>query len=331
MSRLLSLVAVFLLSSLGTVGAHEVRPALLELTEVAEMTFDVTWKQPLLDGKRLRLEPRLPDACEVTRPQRHSNTYSFLLIKWQVHCDAASLEGQPVSISGLDQTLTDVFLRVRRVDGSMVNLVLRPDAPTWTFSEKAQSGIAEYIVIGIEHILLGWDHLLFVFMLLILVRDPVTLLKTVTAFTIAHSITLGLSAVGGLSLPQGPVEALIALSIVVLAAEAAKPREGSSSLVATAPWVAAIAFGLLHGLGFAGALSEIGLPDGARLWALLLFNVGVEIGQIIFIAVCVAIWWALTMLLQQTWPERAKLAAIYAGGGIAAYWFLERTGGILFA
>ena len=311
--------------------AHEVRPALLELSETSEGVYDVTWKQPLLQGRRLRLEPILPAHCEESKPQRASNTNAFLLRKWQVTCDTSQMADFAITIQGLERTLTDVFLRVNRADGKTTTAVLRPASATWKFAEESQTGVSQYVIIGIEHILLGWDHLIFVFMLLLIVRDAMTLLKTVTAFTIAHSITLGLSAVGGLSLSQGPVEALIALSIVVLAVEAAKPKQLATNLIAQAPWFAAIAFGLLHGLGFAGALSEIGLPEGARLWALLLFNIGVEIGQLVFIAFCLAVWAGMNALLQRPLTERARLATVYIGGGIAAFWFIERAAGILFA
>ncbi len=328
--RSIGFVVAALLSVLcGSAAAHEVRPALLELSEVADGVFDVTWKQPLLQGKRLRLEPTLPEHCEVSQPPRTSHTSAFLLQRWQVTCNADQLAGSPITIQGLERTLTDVFLRLNLQDGTTVTALLRPDSATWFFSTDSQTGVGEYVVIGIEHILLGWDHLLFVFMLLIIVRDGLTLLKTVTAFTLAHSVTLGLSAVGGLSLPQSPVEALIALSIVVLAAEAARPDR--SSMIARAPWFAAIAFGLLHGLGFAGALSEIGLPEGARLWALLLFNVGVEIGQIVFLAGCLAVWWVMNAFLARGLTHQARAATIYVGGGIAAFWFIERASGILFA
>jgi HupE / UreJ protein len=183
-----------------------------------------------------------------------------------------------------------------------------------------------YVGLGIEHILLGIDHLLFVFGLLLLVRGPWMLIKTITAFTLAHSITLALATLGFVAVPSRPVDAAIALSIVFLGAEILRARQGRPGLAARRPWVVAFAFGLLHGLGFAGALTALGLAPGEIPLALLFFNVGVEIGQLLFVGACLALAWALRQL-QVSWPRWAVPLPAYAIGTIAAFWFIERMNG----
>jgi hypothetical protein len=185
-----------------------------------------------------------------------------------------------------------------------------------------------YLGLGIEHILLGIDHLLFVLGLLLIVRGAWMLIKTITAFTLAHSITLALATLGFVEVPSPPVDAAIALSIMFLAAEILRARQGRPGLAARAPWVVAFAFGLLHGLGFAGALSQLGLPPREIPLALLFFNVGVEIGQLMFVAAFLGLAWALRQL-RVRWPHPAALLPGYAIGTLAAFWFIERTSGFL--
>ena len=185
-----------------------------------------------------------------------------------------------------------------------------------------------YLGLGIEHILLGVDHLLFVLGLLLLVRGSWTLIKTITAFTLAHSITLALATLGVVEVPSPPVDAAIALSIVFLGAEILRARQGRPGLAARAPWVVAFAFGLLHGLGFAGALSQLGLPPGEVPQALLFFNVGVEIGQLMFVPTFLALVWALRAL-QVSWPRWSEPLPAYAIGTVAAFWFIERASAVV--
>jgi hypothetical protein len=184
-----------------------------------------------------------------------------------------------------------------------------------------------YTRLGIEHILLGIDHLLFVFGLLLLVRGPWMLVKTITAFTLAHSITLALATLGFVHVPARPVDAAIALSIAFLAAEILRARQGRPGLTARKPWLVAFVFGLLHGLGFAGALTQLGLPPGEIPLALLFFNVGVEIGQLMFVGLVLALGWALRQL-QVGWPSWAEPLPAYAIGTVAAFWLIERTSGL---
>jgi hydrogenase/urease accessory protein HupE len=222
--------------------------------------------------------------------------------------------------------LTDALVRISFLDGTTFVRRLTPQEPAVRIPER-QSGwsVAEvYFKLGVEHILLGIDHLLFVLALMLITRGTWLLIKTVTAFTVAHSITLAAATLGYVHVPSAPVEAAIALSIVFVAVEIVRASEGRISLTARLPWVVAFTFGLLHGLGFAGALSEIGLPEGHIPLALLFFNVGVEIGQLLFIGLIVAAT-ALIGRIRVAWPRWAGLAAPYAIGSIAMFWVFERV------
>ena len=179
-------------------------------------------------------------------------------------------------------------------------------------------------MLGIEHILLGIDHLLFVLGLLLIVRGFGLLLKTITAFTVAHSVTLAMATLGFVNVPQAPVEAVIALSILFLASELAKQQKGNPGMTSRYPWVVALSFGLLHGFGFAGALSEVGLPQTDIPLALLFFNVGVEVGQLMFVAIVLMIFWVIQKL-KFRWPAWTKQVPAYAIGSLAAFWFIQRT------
>ena len=325
-------------------AAHEVRPAYLELTEVSAGRFEVLWKQPVLADaepglvRRLPLAPAFPAHCREAGRALPELTASALLERWTIDCGAEGLGDAPIEIAGLPRTLTDVLLRVRFVDGESVDHLLRPEAPRVAVSPEASGGMAvpAYLRLGVEHLLFGFDHILFVVGLMFLVRRPLQLVQVVTAFTAAHSITLALSTLGVVTLSQRPVEAVIALSILYLAVELARdagrasgargataPGDGRSSL-ARSPWVIAFGFGLLHGFGFAGALADIGLPEQARAMALLLFNVGVEIGQLMIVGVLLALLYGLR-LRRVPLPAVAVQAPIVVMGTVSAYWFVERV------
>ena len=328
-------------------AAHEVRPAYLELTEVSAGRFDVLWKQPVLADaepglvRRLPLRPTFPAQCREAGRALPELTAAALLERWTIDCGAEGLGDAPIEITGLPRTLTDVLLRVRFVDGAAVDHLLRPEAPRVAVSPETGGGMAvpAYLRLGVEHLLFGFDHILFVVGLMFLVRRPLQLVQVVTAFTAAHSITLALSTLGVLTLSQRPVEAVIALSILYLAVELARgagravgadgavgtagPASGASSL-ARSPWVIAFGFGLLHGFGFAGALADIGLPEQARAMALLLFNVGVEIGQLMVVGVLLAVLYGLRAR-QVPLPAVLVQAPIVLMGTVSAYWFLERV------
>ena len=209
-------------------------------------------------------------------------------------------------------------------DGTVTTSLVRPSQP-WIDIQARQSSFEVarlFVVEGIEHILFGYDHLLFVAALMLIVRNWRVLVKTITAFTVAHSITLTFATLGWVALPSGPVEIMIAFSIVLVAAEIVRTERGQTSLATTWPWVVAFAFGLLHGFGFAGALQHLGLPQDDIPLALLCFNVGVEIGQLLFIAAILLAVAALRRIVDV--PRKAVVASAYAIGMVAAFWTLER-------
>ena len=266
--------------------AHEVRPAYLELRQTGSETYDALWKVPGQgENLRLGLYVEFPASCtNVTQPRATmvNNAYTE---RWIVKC-AGGLSGGTIHIAGLSATMTDVLVRLERIDGSTQVTRLTPSAPSFVV-EAAPSALEvahTYLVLGVEHILLGIDHLLFVLALFILVKGTGRLIATITAFTVAHSLTLAGATLGFVHVPGPPVEAAIALSIVFVAAEIVHSRQGRIGLTERFPWIVAFTFGLLHGFGFASALSEVGLPQSAIPVALLFFNVGVEIGQLFFIA-----------------------------------------------
>jgi HupE / UreJ protein len=306
----------------GAAGAHEVRPAYLELVEAAPGIFAVTWKQPVLDGKTLKLEPQFPQGC-TRADQRATATGATLVTRWTLTC---TLDTGDITIAGLDRTLTDVFVRLQRREGETVSAVLRPGAPTLNLAGPPGAQVGAYFRLGVEHILAGYDHLLFVLGLILIVR-PRQILTTLTAFTLAHSLTLAAAALAGFSLPGAPVEVIIAMSIALLGAEAVYRARGRSTLSQRWPWAIAFGFGLVHGFGFAGALAEIGLPKGAEALALLWFNLGVEAGQIAAAGAVVFIGAALARTAPMILP-RAQILAAYAIGITGTYWAIARLTGM---
>ena len=329
--RLLLALAAWIIAVAGppAATAHEVRPALVQITETGPGAYDVTWKRPVVGDMALRLAPRLSGGALDKPPSGEQAAPGYVSRFWQVR-NAAPLDGQTLTIDGLAQSVTDVLVRVSTRDGRAFDYVVRPSLPSVRLTLAAAQGIAlpGYLRLGIEHILTGFDHLLFVFGLLLLIGPNRRLVKAVTAFTVAHSLTLGLAALGVMRFPSAAIEALVALSILFVALELAPGRRGAATLAQRRPWVIAFSFGLLHGMAFAGVLSEIGLPPGAAPQALLLFNLGVEIGQLAFIAVALTGLWLLRVLITQlTWrePAWASAAPAYVIGGLSAYWLIERT------
>ena len=270
------------------VQSHEVRPGYLEVKEVEGGVYDVMWKVPARGDMRLAIYARLPSAC-TGAAQSGSFVAGAFVERWRARCPAG-LVGQRITIEGLSATRTDVLVRVAHRAGTVQTTRLTPETPFFVVAAAPTRAevVRTYFVLGVEHILLGIDHLLFVLGLLLLVGSPKRLIVTVTAFTVAHSITLAAATLGFVHVPQAPVEAVIALSVMFVAAEILRAAHGRASLTARAPWLVAFVFGLLHGLGFAGALREVGLPQTDIPLALLFFNVGVEVGQLAFIAVVVA-------------------------------------------
>lgn len=303
-------------------NAHEIRPAYLQITEIMPSQHEVVWKRPVADDQRSGIEPVFPAACD-RGDQRVSTADGTLIHRWRLTCDLAT---GTLGIKGGDDTLTDVFVRITNLAGETRIAVLRPASPTFDLSGPAAAATTAYFRIGVEHIWFGWDHLLFVLGILLLVERR-QLLVTITAFTIAHSITLGLSALGGISLPGPPVEIVIALSIALLGLEALHKQRGRSTLAARWPWLVAGLFGLIHGFGFAGALADIGLPKQSEVLALFLFNVGVEAGQLAIIAIVLGGVWTLGKL--KLTEDRTAFATRFAGayllGIIGMYWAIERS------
>ena len=306
--------------------AHESRPAYLEITETQADQYDVLWKRPMRGDRVLSLHPRFPPFCSSLTPAASYSLPGARVERQSFDCGDTSLIGQTITIDGLSTTLTDVLARVAFLDGYTQTTLIRPSNPSFVI-QGSQSTIQvsrQYLVLGIEHILGGIDHLLFVLGLLLIVRGFGLLLKTITAFTVAHSITLAMAALGLVNVPQAPVEAVIALSILFLASELAKQQKGNPGMTARYPWVVALSFGLLHGFGFAGALAEIGLPQTDIPLALFTFNVGVEVGQLMFVAAALCVIWILKRLPWR-WPTWSLRIPAYAIGSLAVFWFIQRT------
>jgi hydrogenase/urease accessory protein HupE len=320
--------ALLLLTLLAAPGAQAdiFRPAYLELRETGPETYAVLWKVPALGDRRLRAEVRFPEGTRRLGEPLGRFEGGAYVERWQIE-RAGGLAGQVISIDGLLGGVTDVIVRIERADGSSQLARLLPESARFTIAAPAGTGDVawSYLVLGVEHILGGIDHLLFVLALLLIVRGGRRIILTVTAFTVAHSITLVAATLGWVHVPGPPVEAVIALSIVFVATEVVRGLQGRPGITARAPWVVAFSFGLLHGFGFAGALAEVGLPQKAIPVALLMFNVGVEIGQLIFVAVTLAVGALLAPfpLLRRPWMQ---YAAPYAIGAVAMFWVIERIG-----
>jgi hydrogenase/urease accessory protein HupE len=307
--------------------AHEIRPALLQITQQDPHHYEVLWKQPINGEVAVHLQPQLSGGALTVAPDFVNVTPSFALKIWKnVPDEPAALDGQTISVDGLQRTITDVLVNVTLLDGRTTQLILKPQHNTarLDLGERGSVPVAAYLTLGIEHILTGFDHLLFVFGLLLLVKGSWALLRTITAFTVAHSVTLAGTALGWIHVRPAVVEALVALSIVVLAVELVRHLQGESGFTSRRPWAIAFLFGLLHGCAFAGALAEVGLPTGRIPLALFLFNVGVEIGQLVFVAFACALLWVVNRLVTIQRPLWLRFATPYAIGTFAAYWFVER-------
>jgi hydrogenase/urease accessory protein HupE len=327
----MTLLAALMLP-LATARAHEVRPAYLQIDEVAAGRFHLLWRTPVLAGMRLPVVLRLPDGIrDVVEPAAQELSDS-LIERRVLDAGPRGLAGNRIEFVGLQATITDVLVRVQMLGGTQSTTLVRPSKP-WVEIAESQGPLAVatvYLLHGVEHILFGFDHLLFVLALILIVRDWRVLVWTITAFTLAHSITLSLATLGVVHVPGPPVEATIALSIILLACEIVRLRRGEPSLTAQWPWVVAFTFGLLHGFGFAGALTDIGLPQGDIPLALFSFNVGVEVGQLMFIGVVLAVLAAAKRIhLPAAIARHALSATTYAIGTLAAFWFIERLAAFL--
>jgi hypothetical protein len=327
---ILRLLATLFLSLLTLPAqAHEIRPAYLQIDERAPQHYELLWKVPTRDGMVQDIRPAFEPDFTLTPQPGEAIVNGFVIFRYSLAGETA-LPGTTLRIDGLDRTTIDALVNVSLLDGTRHSFLLQPreSAVQIPKAPSVWRVVQTYTRLGVEHILAGLDHLAFVAALMLIVRGWPMLLKTVTAFTVAHSITLALATFGYVSLPPSPVEALIALSILLVAAEGVHLRRGRLSLATRWPWIVAFAFGLLHGFGFAGALRQIGLPQGDIPLALLFFNVGVELGQLMFIALLFAIAAALRRVYSM--PRRAPVAATYAIGTIAAFWVFGRLDTMFF-
>jgi len=307
--------------------AHEVRPARLVLNQETDTTYHVFWKLPAIKEGVLRLKPVMEFDHQIISRDPGKDLGDAYIESWTFQ-PSQDITGSQISIDGLSKTITDVFFTVNDMSGGSASFIVRPDQPYFTIDGQRSifQVIKDFVILGVEHIWLGYDHLLFVLCLLWLIAGWKKLIQTITAFTLAHSITLIASTLGWMSLPSSPVEAVIALSIVFLAIEIIRHQRGEEVFTSKYPWVVALSFGLLHGFGFAGALSEIGLPQNAIATSLLGFNLGVELGQIIFVIVVLTVVSLIKRMIKEI-PSWASTATVYLIGGIASFWLIERVAG----
>lgn len=320
---LLFALAMAMFAMPNRVAAHEVRPAYLQIDQVGPTRFNVLWRTPLQSGMRLPVLLRFSNGINlVTEPSERQLPDS--MIERSIIDAAGGLVGERINFVGLQASITDVLVRVKLADGTVTTTLVRPSQP-W-IEVRAREGtfqvVKVFVVEGIQHILFGFDHLLFVLALMLIVRNMRMLLWTITAFTVAHSITLTFATLGWVTPAPGPVEVMIAFSIVLVAGEIVAKERGRTSLAITAPWLVSFAFGLLHGFGFASALKDLGLPQGDIPLALFCFNVGVEIGQLTFVAVILAA----TVLIRKLFeiPRKAATVSAYGIGIVASFWTVER-------
>lgn len=320
------LLILFLLMFMHAgVYADEIRPGYLQLNELDDHVFSVTWKVPKNNNKTLLLMPDFPDTCQNKTQIISREVNNAILKSWYLKC-ANKIYGQRISVSGIVSSNTDVLLRLNWKNGNVSTVLLNSAMPYFVIPKKstAMDLAMSYLVLGAEHILMGIDHLLFVFALLLLVNNTRRLVMTVTAFTLAHSITLGAATLGWVYVPQQLVEALIALSILFLAVELVHAQQGKFGLAKKWPWIIAFMFGLLHGFGFAGALAEIGLPEQAIPLTLLFFNIGVEVGQLLFVVLVLMLGHVLSYLNRPKLISQGRTWVIYFIGSVSAFWLFER-------
>ncbi len=323
--RILSTLVVLVFGLVPAAHAHEVRPGFLELRQTDAETYAFLWKKPTGGEIEIQIAPVVPEGCRLATADRQPLSPGAVIVRGTLGC-AGGLAGKTLVIAGLEATITDVLVRVHHADGRLESHLLRPATPSVTLggvttgTERALG----YVQLGVQHILLGIDHLLFVLGLLLIVSDRWALVKTITSFTLAHSITLAIATLGYASAPLPPLNAAIALSILFLGPEIVRTWRGETSFTIRHPWVVAFAFGLLHGFGFASGLTAMGLPKAEIPLALLLFNVGVELGQLAFVLLVVLLERSFRVL-DVRWPRLVEHLPGYAVGTLGAYWTIQRT------
>lgn len=322
---------VFAVAWVSPLRAHEVRPGFLKIDETAPETYTVSWKQPVRGGMQsvagLGLRPVFPAACTRASDSTMRLSPGLLVETFTLTC-AGGLRGQAIGIEGLQKTITDVFVQLHEVDENPVHMRLTPEQPMAQFTGGV--GLANYLWLGVEHLVLGYDHILFVSGLVMLVSGWRRLVLVITGFTAAHSVTLGLSVLDVIYLPAAPVEAVIALSIIFVATELLRLAHARAALTRRHPQIIALAFGLLHGFGFAGVLADIGLPRDTSFFALALFNIGLEIGQLGVVGVCLgSAYLARRAAMPPAYAARVQTGMVLVMGGLASYWFVARTAQII--
>jgi hydrogenase/urease accessory protein HupE len=319
------LLAVLVLALAPLARAHPLGPSVLEIRETGGGRAEVGWKTPLLRPRGADLEPVLPDRCRAVGPRTVSEEGGGVWTRWAVDCGTGGLVGERVGIAGPGSLALGALVRVTLADGRLVQGVVSPAHPMLTVPPRpcALDLAQDYVRLGVAHILVGPDHLLFVFGLVLLAGTARRLLATVSAFTAGHSVTLTLAAVGIVDFPSRLIEVAIAASVLALAVELAR-RPTVPTLIRRRPWAMAGAFGLLHGLGFAAALREAGLPSGEVPLALLSFNVGIEVGQVLFVVGVLALGHVAGRIPVRV-PTWARRVPVYGMGSLAGYWWLERT------
>jgi len=317
---------VFAFAGWGQALAHESQPGLLEIRQMSNDRYEVVWRAPIYYGRPHPASVQLPDTWRTVGEPTVRQLPDSALHRRVVEVPGGSVDGSVIRFPGLETTITDVFVRVLRLDGTQSGQVVRPVRPLAELrGERAwYVSSAEYVVLGFNHILMGVDHLLFVLGLLIIVTGRRMLIKTITAFTVAHSITLALATLGYASIPTPPLNAAIALSILFLGPEIVRVWRGETSFTIRHPWVVAFSFGLLHGFGFASGLSTVGMPRAEIPFALLAFNVGVELGQLVFVVLILLSYRALKVL-QFHWPRWVEFLPGYAIGSLGAFWTIQRA------
>jgi hydrogenase/urease accessory protein HupE len=310
----------------GQALAHESQPGLLELRQLGTDRYEVIWRAPIYYGKPHPARLELPADWQSIGEPSVRQLADSALHRRVVEVPGGSIDGSVIHFRGLEATITDVFVRISRLDGSETSQVVRPTQPQATLRGERPWYVSsgEYLVLGFNHILMGIDHLLFVLGLLIIVRGRSMLIKTITAFTVAHSITLAIATLGYADLPGPPLNAAIALSILFLGPEIVRVWRGENSFTIRHPWVVAFGFGLLHGFGFASGLSTTGMPRAEIPLALLTFNIGVELGQLAFVFLMLLAHRALRVL-EFRWPRWVDFAPGYTIGSLGAYWTIQRT------
>lgn len=319
------LLLIVLIGNASAAFAHEARPGVLELTQTGPETFSFLWKKPSGGEVELQIAPAIPPSCQLQTPDRQQQILpGALVVRGILHCDGG-IAGKTIAIAGLEATISDVFVRVRHSDGRLESHLLTPASrsvavgATTTLRQRSLG----YLELGFQHILLGMDHLLFVLGLLLIVSDRWMLVKTISAFTVAHSITLAIATLGYANAPLLPLNAAIALSILFLGPEIVRKWRGETSFTIRHPWVVALAFGLLHGFGFASGLTAMGLPKAEIPLALLLFNIGVELGQLCFVYLILLLERAFR-ILEIRWPQLVQRVPGYMVGTLGAFWTMQR-------